>query len=432
MRIGEYGFVLSVVGVVALVASTNEEQKLSRWGCSTTTTTTTTTSAASTGTERPGTTVTWVVANPHAQFDKPAATPVEIGILKHALDGYGYGYTDEGPNDYEALFQPILSSIGGVENLNAAAAHAPLLTPKQYDTFVFALTMYMEGGFPGNKNLGKNKKHGDPALYDTLKAFLDHGTAAQLRALRECGSGSWGYASILTGNMGLTMVPYAKRQVEAESALAAYNDNNPSASQAPQWKLAVREFTDWQAHGRGSPEQLYNAVRQLPAALLPAFINLVSSQAPEVADQVLQMCDRQEVIKSSPNDWAFLQDVGPAAAHFFASWASALVDKGASGVGATSSDAKARDAKGTDTDKKPPERESEAEARARLFADTEVFKAYIASLDDSLNSVGDDAQLANVDLQNALQQQQQTLQMMSNISKMLHDTALSIIRKMGG
>jgi hypothetical protein len=46
--------------------------------------------------------------------------------------------------------------------------------------------------------------------------------------------------------------------------------------------------------------------------------------------------------------------------------------------------------------------------------------------------LGDDAQLANVDLQNILQKQQQTVQMMSNISKMLFDTAQSVIRKMGG
>ncbi|MBI3178450.1 MAG: hypothetical protein HYZ27_02240, partial [Deltaproteobacteria bacterium] len=46
--------------------------------------------------------------------------------------------------------------------------------------------------------------------------------------------------------------------------------------------------------------------------------------------------------------------------------------------------------------------------------------------------VGVDAQLANVDLQNWLQKQQQTLQMLSNISKMMHDTAMAIIRKIGG
>jgi hypothetical protein len=57
---------------------------------------------------------------------------------------------------------------------------------------------------------------------------------------------------------------------------------------------------------------------------------------------------------------------------------------------------------------------------------------YIKGLEEKLSSVGDDAQLANVDLQNILQKQQQTIQLMSNISKMLHDTAMAIVRKMGG
>ena len=56
----------------------------------------------------------------------------------------------------------------------------------------------------------------------------------------------------------------------------------------------------------------------------------------------------------------------------------------------------------------------------------------IAKWEDKLNTIGDDAQLANVDLQNMLQKQQRTLQMMSNISKSLHDTAMAVIRKMGG
>jgi hypothetical protein len=58
--------------------------------------------------------------------------------------------------------------------------------------------------------------------------------------------------------------------------------------------------------------------------------------------------------------------------------------------------------------------------------------AHINGLEDKLNSVGDDSQLADIDLQNILQKQQQTLQMMSNISKLVHDTAMSVIRKIGG
>ena len=51
---------------------------------------------------------------------------------------------------------------------------------------------------------------------------------------------------------------------------------------------------------------------------------------------------------------------------------------------------------------------------------------------DALMTVGDDAQLANVDLQNVLQQAQQYLQMLGNISKMNHDNAMATIRKIGG
>jgi hypothetical protein len=61
-----------------------------------------------------------------------------------------------------------------------------------------------------------------------------------------------------------------------------------------------------------------------------------------------------------------------------------------------------------------------------------AFEDEIAKWEENLNTIGDDAQLANVDLQNILQKQQQTLQMMSNISKMLYDTAQSVIRKIGG
>ncbi len=57
------------------------------------------------------------------------------------------------------------------------------------------------------------------------------------------------------------------------------------------------------------------------------------------------------------------------------------------------------------------------------------MKAYLLNLEEKLASVGDDAQLANVDLQNILQKQQQSMQLMSNISKMLNDTAMAVIRK---
>jgi parallel beta-helix repeat protein len=49
------------------------------------------------------------------------------------------------------------------------------------------------------------------------------------------------------------------------------------------------------------------------------------------------------------------------------------------------------------------------------------------------NSIGyDDATLANIDLQNNLQKQQQTVQMLSQISKLLHDTSMAVIRNICG
>lgn len=51
--------------------------------------------------------------------------------------------------------------------------------------------------------------------------------------------------------------------------------------------------------------------------------------------------------------------------------------------------------------------------------------------EEKLSEIGDDSQLANIDLQNMLQKQQQTIQMLSNISKVLHDTASAVIRKIG-
>jgi hypothetical protein len=66
------------------------------------------------------------------------------------------------------------------------------------------------------------------------------------------------------------------------------------------------------------------------------------------------------------------------------------------------------------------------------YTSPDDLDALLETWDEELQSVGEDAQLANVDMQNMLQKQQQTMQMMSQISKMLHDTAMAVIRKMGG
>jgi len=63
----------------------------------------------------------------------------------------------------------------------------------------------------------------------------------------------------------------------------------------------------------------------------------------------------------------------------------------------------------------------------------EALPAEIARLRKQLATAkaGDDAQLAHIDLQNALQKQQTLVQTMANVSKMMFDTAMSTIRKIG-
>jgi hypothetical protein len=62
---------------------------------------------------------------------------------------------------------------------------------------------------------------------------------------------------------------------------------------------------------------------------------------------------------------------------------------------------------------------------AVIDSEIESLRAYVARLEE-------DDQLATVDLQNILQKQQQLLQQMTNISKQLHDTALTVIGKIVG
>jgi len=71
--------------------------------------------------------------------------------------------------------------------------------------------------------------------------------------------------------------------------------------------------------------------------------------------------------------------------------------------------------------------------RRRVSRGVDVSKELTkGNIEEKLDSLGSDAQLAIQDLQNILQKQQQTLQRLSNVSKELYDTAQSVIRKIGG
>lgn len=72
------------------------------------------------------------------------------------------------------------------------------------------------------------------------------------------------------------------------------------------------------------------------------------------------------------------------------------------------------------------------EREEKRWVDKQGLSKILEEYDRLLQTVDNDAQLANVDMQSTLQKQQQTLQMMSQISKQLNDTALAVIRNLGG
>ncbi|MCK5689842.1 hypothetical protein KAI87_11260 [Myxococcota bacterium] len=74
---------------------------------------------------------------------------------------------------------------------------------------------------------------------------------------------------------------------------------------------------------------------------------------------------------------------------------------------------------------------SEMGAQAKSAQTFEQLESYIKSLEEDMNSIGDDAQLANITLQQSLHKQQHTLQMLTNLSKVMHDMAMAIARKTG-
>lgn len=74
----------------------------------------------------------------------------------------------------------------------------------------------------------------------------------------------------------------------------------------------------------------------------------------------------------------------------------------------------------------------DAIAKDPRSSDLRNAKAYAEELEEHLNTLGDDAQMTNLELQSVLQKQQQLLQMLANISKIFHDEAMAIIRNIDG
>ncbi|MFB5608454.1 MAG: hypothetical protein ACE5RI_05025, partial [Candidatus Nitrosomaritimum yanchengensis] len=101
---------------------------------------------------------------------------------------------------------------------------------------------------------------------------------------------------------------------------------------------------------------------------------------------------------------------------------------------ATSYDEAGRLTSGTATENTVQYRESDFNFITGKLANIDLqLKALETGLDvleEKVSLTDEDTQLANLDLQNSLQRQQQTLQTLSNVSKAAHDVAMASIRNM--
>lgn len=55
----------------------------------------------------------------------------------------------------------------------------------------------------------------------------------------------------------------------------------------------------------------------------------------------------------------------------------------------------------------------------------------ITILEKKLENLGDNVDIGNIDMQNALQMQTHTMQMITSVSKMLYDTSKAVVRNVG-
>jgi len=108
-------------------------------------------------------------------------------------------------------------------------------------------------------------------------------------------------------------------------------------------------------------------------------------------------------------------------------WLKIIEEKQATDAAGTTTDYYGRAQTATGTDYNQSDLDFITRKLSSIDQQIKSLDTGIVVLKEKLASVGDDAQLANIDLQNALQKQQQALQTLSNVSKATHDTAKAVL-----
>lgn len=72
------------------------------------------------------------------------------------------------------------------------------------------------------------------------------------------------------------------------------------------------------------------------------------------------------------------------------------------------------------------------ERQEKRSVDRKALTLILKDYDARLTSLAEEEQLMQINLQTEIEKQQQTIQTISRISKLLNDTAMAVIRKIGG
>ncbi len=384
----------------------------------------------------------------------PASSPLE-GNYSAKLDGYFRHVPQEGLSKLAGMAQAIREDHAAGKKWPELFEHiksddvkladvaqwmrdeARLLPPADFCTLVQTIIEHYTG--VRDAKLGDGHK-----LKAVLDALLEHATGPQLDLLQKAPY-YWGEATHISG------VAYTVNPLTAYDRI--FHQLPPALREgdlASFGSLLASEL----ARGDGSAlTMLKSELWNLDPEKARTFFAAIAEDPEKYHfDELFGAAFGQRILAdANPSAWSFMQNVGGKAGELYQCWMGTVPEGRASTKAPLTLDA-LRGQGYSHVRGKPVALEAErlvvpavtgrlgegatGEIATSLAAgghrySDEALDAYIKQAEEDLQSVGDDAQLANVDLQNALQKQQQTLQMMSNISKMLHDTAMSIIRKMG-
>jgi hypothetical protein len=222
------------------------------------------------------------------------------------------------------------------------------------------------------------------------------------------------------------------------------------SSGSPTLNRAYQQFALARSHWFVDPYMaaLRESLSGLPGSEAREFLAKVANNTPPPGldtttfDKCVTACDPNQLFAAAtPEALAYFQTAGVQSVAIFREWSNATEVKKEVAATPEQQTAVVADAQAALTaaqakvDELTAQRTEAATATGAAAFDTlldEKLDNAIKDTEGDIESAGGDAQLLQLRLQDAMQKKQELMQMMSNLSKMMHETIMAIIRNMGG